>query len=441
MPTRKWSNASSAMKTEQSKINAAKNVAEDSVRHLEKLNLALREEQKSLVERMVETEGLNKRLKSRAEIAEKGLSTADNMLVNEREKMQALSEAANENKHAMEMLKSRIEAKEVELREEKQSVLEMTDAISRQTSAHEREIKDLQEKYDHRERERTNDIFDLFRFIQAIWHGSLMGQFLSFAAINTPTMGAVANGEVSFSKLDELTREQTRNLVLQIEEQFKRLKQDQRDLKAKGNGDEENKAEQNTVEDETLGGLTMGKLKLRHTQLKQSHISLKMRHAADKELIQEYKKRVDEIAATLEDERLDRLQEKRADEDEKLKLRNAAEDSRVLLQEHVEREERMNLTIKKLTEALTHGGDEESQLALLLKRLKDLEFALKEAQSRNSKQQQELLRQRQQMAELKKHRTDQSYEPKVEENKQAKKRNKGSQKNDDELTRLMEEAK
>ena len=43
-------------------------------------------------------------------------------------------------------------------------------------------------------------------------------------------MGSDAAGEINFEKLDNLTREQTKDIVSQVEKQFKNLKQTQRDL-------------------------------------------------------------------------------------------------------------------------------------------------------------------------------------------------------------------
>ena len=427
-------------KSDRSKAIAAKNVAIDEARHLEKQNKAFRDEQGEMMQKIVAMEGNIKRAVARAEIAEEGLSSADSMLSNERNKLQALSAASNEEKRINDILREKLRTKETELIDGKKRYSDLMNALDMQNRAHEKIVEDITMQKEFETKEKTNQIFELFRYNQAIWHGSLLGQFLSFAAISTPTMGAVAAGEVNFEKLDTLTREQTADIVHQVETQFKNLKQTQRDL---FDGTlpipEKDRVETTGMNAEDLESLS--KSKLRAAQLKQQNVSFKMRLAAEKELNGELRKRVGETTSVLEKERQEWRSNRHDYEGKLFAANHLATTNKQLIEEHEGTQKRLQATIDKLTEALQHGGDEESQLRLLLQRLKELEGALTRANSDRAKQEQELLRQRQEMNTLKRSLDEASTTKETSSAPMMKitklsTRNKKVQKTDDELLRL-----
>ena len=382
------------LRSERSEAIAQKNIAEDTLKHIEETNKELRSEVLSLKSQVVSLENEQGRNNSRADIAEEALKSAEAMLTSQKQKIQAMQMIGSDNAKTMDLLKEKLKEKVKEIDSYRKAVQELHDQRVVVNRQHDIEVQSMKTEIDNVKSAYTNSIYELFRFQQAIWHGSLVGQFLSFARIQTPNVKSVAAGEVKFDYLDTLTRDMTKDIVLQVENQFKALRQ------SKSEADEANEDSKQSSSS-SISNKSFGVSSAKLQEVKQKMISYKLRLAKEKTLLEETRKELREKSSVLESKTEEWNREKLALQDTLASRLSELEKQELDLVELRHSEEILEKKVRKLTEALQHGdGNVEAQLKLLLQQLAELEKKLKLANREKLQHAQEIARQKEEMAKL-----------------------------------------
>ena len=106
-------------------------------------------------------------------LAEDALKSAEAMLASQKQKLQAMQMIGSDNTKTMKLLKEKVSEKVKEIDSYRKAVQELHDervVINRQ---HDIEVQSMKKEIDNVKSAYTNSIYELFRFQQALWHGSM----------------------------------------------------------------------------------------------------------------------------------------------------------------------------------------------------------------------------------------------------------------------------